>query len=420
MADFTRELVRILELPEATRSYEFSRWAHARFGEHAILETEDLDFNVFQFAQRGGCQIFPDARAHAFGHLTYSAYEGITYEVQSGMYDVLWQHHRFLMVVLSFGPFDTHIKVIGSSMPVLERFFEAVCRPHVAADSEIMVFRHGGWKADATLRESIRRSRWDDLILPSGVKSQLRSDVTRFLAMRDTYERYRIPWKRGLLFVGPPGNGKSHAIKGLINEFQVACLYVRSFKSERATVARNIESVFSKARTITPCILVLEDVDSLIDKENLSMLLNELDGFAGNTGLLTIATTNHPDRLDPALLERPSRFDRKLHFRLPMYRERRRYLARLFERLEPEMAVTPRDMRDVTLATEGFSFAYLQELLTAAATEWVSALADGREAEPFATTLLRTVDLLRRQMTLLPTIERPTFDSGEEDDEDDR
>ncbi|MDX2064451.1 MAG: ATP-binding protein [Fimbriimonadaceae bacterium] len=418
MADFTRELVRILELPEATRAYEFSRWAHARFAEQAILETEDIDFNLFDFAKRGGCQIFPDARAHAFGQLTYMADVGVQYEVQSGLYEVLWQQYRFLMVVLSFGPFDTHWKVVGPSMPVLERFFEAVCRPFVAADSEIMVFRHGGWKADATLRESIRRSQWNDLILPSGVKAQLRADVSRFLTMRDVYERYRIPWKRGLLFVGPPGNGKSHAIKGLINEFQIACLYVRSFKSERSTVARNIEAVFSKARTIAPCMVVLEDVDSLIDKDNLSMLLNELDGFVGNTGLLTIATTNHPDRLDPALLERPSRFDRKLHFQLPNYRERWRYLTRLCERLEPEMAVPRADFRRVVLATEGFSFAYLQELLTAAATDWVSAMSAGRPSESFTTTLVRSTELLRRQMTMLPTVDRPTFDSSDDEDDD--
>ena len=56
---------------------------------------------------------------------------------------------------------------------------------------------------------------------------------------------------------------------------------------------------------------MLEDLDSLIHDRNRSFFLNELDGLEGNQGLLVIATTNHFDRLDPGLSNRPSRFDRK-------------------------------------------------------------------------------------------------------------
>ena len=69
--------------------------------------------------------------------------------------------------------------------------------------------------------------------------------------------------------------------------------------------------VFNKARQLAPCILVLEDLDSLINDRNRSFFLNQLDGLTGNDGLLVLCTTNHAERLDPALSERPSRFDRK-------------------------------------------------------------------------------------------------------------
>ena len=71
-----------------------------------------------------------------------------------------------------------------------------------------------------------------------------------------------------------------------------------------------MQEVFSKARVLAPCVLILEDLDSLINDRNRSFFLNQLDGIEGNDGLLLIGTTNHFDRLDPGLSERPSRFDR--------------------------------------------------------------------------------------------------------------
>ena len=72
-----------------------------------------------------------------------------------------------------------------------------------------------------------------------------------------------------------------------------------------------MEEVFSKARILAPCVIILEDLDSLINDRNRSFFMNQLDGIAGNDGLLLIGTTNHMDRLDPGLSTRPSRFDRK-------------------------------------------------------------------------------------------------------------
>ncbi len=79
------------------------------------------------------------------------------------------------------------------------------------------------------------------------------------------------------------------------------------WKGEEGAMA----DVFDHARRTAPCVVVLEDLDSLINERNRSFFLNQLDGLEGNDGLLVIGTTNHIDKLDPGLSERPSRFDRK-------------------------------------------------------------------------------------------------------------
>lgn len=73
-----------------------------------------------------------------------------------------------------------------------------------------------------------------------------------------------------------------------------------------------MKTVFDKAREWSPCLLVLEDLDSLVNDGNRSYFLNQVDGVESNDGILIIVTTNHMERLDIGLSKRPSRFDRKL------------------------------------------------------------------------------------------------------------
>lgn len=112
--------------------------------------------------------------------------------------------------------------------------------------------------------------------------------------------------------------------------------------------------------------LVLEDLDALITRRNRSHFLNELDGFAQNDGILTLATSNYPEKLDPAIVDRPSRFDRKFLFDRPERSERWRYLTRWNASLEAPMATSNETLATVADDTEDFSFAYLKELCMAA------------------------------------------------------
>jgi len=124
-----------------------------------------------------------------------------------------------------------------------------------------------------------------------------------------------------------------------------------------------ILTAFSNAHKHAPSILILEEIDSLIQHTPgaRATLLNQLDGFESKEGVLVIATTNNPEKVDPALIQRPSRFDRVWRFELPDYGLRYSYLADRF----PELNDGMRDW--VATKTDKWSFAYIQELRNTAA-----------------------------------------------------
>ena len=195
-----------------------------------------------------------------------------------------------------------------------------------------------------------------------------------FFDNKDLYATYAVPWKRGIILHGLPGNGKTVSIKALINELagrqdSVASLYVKSFETKCNTAQYSVRQIFTQARRCAPCLLIFEDLDSLVGDEVRSYFLNEVDGLESNDGILMIGSTNHLDRLDPAIAKRPSRFDRKYHFRLPGEEERTLYAEYWREKLagKNESVEFPKEMCSVVAKlTEGFSFAYLKELFVMA------------------------------------------------------
>ncbi|KAI8933543.1 hypothetical protein NX059_009280 [Plenodomus lindquistii] len=141
----------------------------------------------------------------------------------------------------------------------------------------------------------------------------------------------------------------------------ISSLYVKSLVICRHTEQDSIRAIFSKARDMAPCLLIFEDLDSLVGDKVPSYFLNEVDGLEDNDGILMIGSTNHLDRLDPAISKRRSRFDRKYHFEMPGLRDRRAYAEYWGRKLEEGV------VEWVGWATEGFSFACLKEV-------WVMAL----------------------------------------------
>jgi AAA+ superfamily predicted ATPase len=227
----------------------------------------------------------------------------------------------------------------------------------------ILVFHGSCWQRSHELWLETQKASFDELILARTLKQQIREDFERFLASREVYEAHGLPWRRGALFLGPPGNGKTHCVRALVKELGVPSLYVQSIKTRYETEEANLKRVFERARQLRPCVLVLEDLDALINADNRSFFLNQLDGFEKNVGMIVVATTNHPDKIDPAIMDRPSRFDRKYHFDLPELNERSAYLRLWQNKLASKVDWTDETTRALADATAGFSFAYIKELV---------------------------------------------------------
>jgi transitional endoplasmic reticulum ATPase len=238
---------------------------------------------------------------------------------------------------------------------------------------EIFVFDNGYWDKSKELWNSVSGASWNDVILSPGMKQNLISDVQGFFDNQALYKEFAVPWKRGVILHGVPGNGKTVSIKALMAELYtrpepIPSLYVKSFETNCQTEQYSIRQIFQQARSMAPCLLIFEDLDSLVSDDIRSYFLNEVDGLESNDGILMIGSTNHLDKLDPAISKRPSRFDRKYHFKIPGEEERKAYVEYWRKKLlKNETVEFPEELCGVIAKlSEGFSFAYLKELFVMA------------------------------------------------------
>jgi hypothetical protein len=364
-----------LAVGEDARGYYAGAELAELYPDRAILETNACAFDVRAYADAGQCVLTPHPQLHAqFLHEWDGHTQAIERRIVNGWFQVDWQGRTLDLLLLyeSTACQDYTAWIIATDIALAEEFFRAVCAWSSTVHDEVLVFEDGYWRKSDELFSAIRAATWDTLIMPAALKQQIRDDLTNFFTARETYTRYGVPWKRGVVLIGPPGNGKTHAVKALVNMLGKPCLYVKSIDADRSHEHGNIRKVFERARNTAPCVLVLEDLDTLVTAENRSVILNELDGFAGNDGILTLATTNYPERLDPAILDRPSRFDRKYHFDLPAFAEREAFIADWNTRLGDELRLSPQGISAAAAATEGFSFAYLKELMISATMAWMN------------------------------------------------
>ena len=146
------------------------------------------------------------------------------------------------------------------------------------------------------------------------------------------------------------------------NGFSIPSLYVKS-----AHQTWDIRAIFSQARYMAPCLLILEDIDTIVTPGSRSYFFNEVDGLENNDGLFIVASTNHLDQLDPGLSHRPSRFDRKYLFPLPSKEERTMYCEYWRNKLKskPSIQFPKRLSPAIADITDEFSFAYLKEAFVA-------------------------------------------------------
>ncbi|WP_445635266.1 ATPase [Nostoc sp. DSM 114161] len=388
-----------LNLPNNAIAYHISQELAAIYPHKGLVEGSDPTFNLEKFATVNLCNLQDNIFIHNQITTNWDGMEEEIYNhTENASFEVTWQGYKLDILLMSWqeGYCKTrYYWILADNKEIAEKFFVDVCDWNSEIRDEVLVFEDGYWEKNQDLFQSIKGATFDNLILQGNLKQDIQDDLNTFFASRETYAAYGVPWKRGILFIGSPGNGKTHTVKALINQMQQPCLYVKSFKSEYDTDSENIRKVFKQARQSAPCILVLEDIDSLLTDENRSFFLNELDGFALNEGIVTIATTNHPERLDSAISDRPSRFDRKYHFELPDIEVRQAYIALWNQKLKTVMQLSYEAINHIVTLTDGFSFAYLKELFLSSMIRWMGTLETGVMEK----IMLSQVAVLREQMS---------------------
>ncbi len=213
----------------------------------------------------------------------------------------------------------------------------------------------------------------EDLVLEPALEAEIEHQVVQFVEREPLFRSAGIPFRRGVLLVGPPGVGKTQVFRALSHRLAGRCT-ILWLTSRAVENPESIASIFALARSLAPTVLLWEDLDLTIRNRAvgsgflLGELLAQLDGAQSNEGVITCASTNDAAALDEALSERPSRFDCVLHIGPPSRETRLRMLRRFSQRIPCLRA----DLDVAADRTAGLSGAHLKELVTAAFTQAVN------------------------------------------------
>ncbi|EQK92236.1 ATP-dependent metallopeptidase HflB family protein [Clostridioides difficile CD127] len=174
--------------------------------------------------------------------------------------------------------------------------------------------------------------RFNDVAGQDEAKEAL-TEIVDFLHNPEKYKKIGAQMPKGALLVGPPGTGKTLLAKAVAGEANVPFFSISGSEFVEMFVgmgASRIRDLFKQAKEKAPCIVFIDEIDTIGKKrdngsglggndereQTLNQLLSEMDGFDGGIGVVILAATNRPDSLDKALL-RPGRFDRRIPVELP-------------------------------------------------------------------------------------------------------
>jgi hypothetical protein len=202
-----------------------------------------------------------------------------------------------------------------------------------------------------------------ELILPETVKQALDRHIIGFATQREALKALGQSGRKGVLLHGPPGTGKTHTIRYLAERLRDHTTFLVT-----AEQVGMIGTYFRLARLFAPSILVIEDADliarqredmgSACDEVMLNRLLNEMDGLKADADIFVIMTTNRPQTLEAALIQRPGRIDHAIEVPVPDADCR----ARLVRLYGGQLSIEARAFADLVARTEGVSAAFIKEI----------------------------------------------------------
>ena len=210
-----------------------------------------------------------------------------------------------------------------------------------------------------------RKYSFDEIILEDEKIKLIKENTLGLLKYKELFEKHDIPFKRGILLEGPPGNGKTLIGKILASTkmFTIIWITPKVFRG----YTNEIKDIYELGSKLSPSIIFWEDIDLTISNRNISNdpalmgeLLNYLDGLSAFKGIITIATTNAPQILDKAFSHRPNRFDLRIQLDNPDYNVRIKMLSKFTE----DMVLTD-DINFELIAekTNEFSGACMKEMV---------------------------------------------------------
>ncbi|XP_049517141.1 mitochondrial chaperone BCS1 isoform X2 [Dermacentor silvarum] len=310
MVLFRRHYMITLEVPCRDKSYQWLlQWItrHARHTQHLSVETTFLQPEAGGSA-RTSFDFIPSVGTHFFG------YGGSWIRVERSRE----QHTLDLHMGV---PWETvTLTALGRDRQLFFRLLEearALALEKEAGRTVVYCAMGSEWRPFGLPRQ---RRPLDSVILDAGIAERLLADIREFIANPQWYAERGIPYRRGYLLYGPPGCGKSSFITALAGalEYSICVLNL----SERGLSDDRLQHLMSVAPQQS--IILLEDIDAAfvsreesstvkaayegLSRVTFSGLLNMLDGVASAEARIVFMTTNHLDRLDPALI-RPGRVD---------------------------------------------------------------------------------------------------------------
>lgn len=182
------------------------------------------------------------------------------------------------------------------------------------------------------------------------------SEIKSFWTKKSLFNKHNFAFRRGILLYGPPGSGKSCAIKMIIDDV-VKMNGIAVMFTDPSLFTSSMEFL-REIQTTTPIVVVIEDIDSWLNSYE-SVITDILDGHGGYEDVVFLATTNNINSISDRIKNRPSRFDKRIYVGPPNLETRREYIANLIGKSDDfkhiEIDVWAKD-------SENLTFAHLKEL----------------------------------------------------------